>query len=115
MAARSCAGLNTPRSPSIAWIISAAFWAGPPASAMIGCALRSSSISSPPGRACSRKAIWLHIVPLGMKTAAWWPSSSATRSSSLRVVGSWPRCSSATSAEAIAARIASVGRVCVSE
>jgi hypothetical protein len=103
-----------PPSPSSAWIISCEFCAGPPASAMIGCAVRSRISSSPPGRACSRNEIWLHIVPLGRNSAASWPSSSATRSCSRFVVGSASRCSSATSAEAIALRMASVGFVCVS-
>ena len=40
---------------------------------------------SPPGRMCRRMAISLHIVPLGRKTAASWPSSAATRSSSASV------------------------------
>jgi len=88
--------------------------AGPPASELIGCAVRSAISSSPPGRMWSSRAISLHIVPLGRNTAASCPSSSATRSSSARVVGSWPRCSSPTSAAAIASRIPRVGRVCVS-
>ena len=64
---------------------------------------------------CRRMAISLHIVPLGRKTAASWPSSAATRSSSAVVVGSWRSCSSPTSAAAMAARIAGVGWVWVSE
>jgi hypothetical protein len=63
----------------------------------------------------SRKAIALHIVPLGRKTAASWPSSSATRSHSALTVGSAKDCSSPTSAEAMARRISGVGRVWVSE
>src|SRR4051794_28795406 len=95
-------------------IITPEWAAGPPASAMIGCEKRS-RISSSPGRVCSRIAIWLHIVPLGRNSAASWPSSSATRSWSALTVGSRPRCSSATSAVAIARRIPSLGRVWVSE
>jgi hypothetical protein len=64
---------------------------------------------------CSRKPIALHIVPEGRNTAAGLPSNSATRSHSALTVGSSPRCSSPTSAAAIAARIASTGRVWVSE
>ena len=60
-------------------------------------------------------AISLHIVPEGRKTAASWPSSAATRSSSATVVGSLRRCSSPTSARAIASRIFGVGRVWVAE
>ena len=57
----------------------------------------------------------LHSVPVGRNSAASRPRISATRSCSRFVVGSWPRCSSPTSASAIARRIPSVGRVCVSE
>jgi hypothetical protein len=60
-------------------------------------------------------AIALHIVPLGRKTAASWPSRSATRSHSAITVGSANDCSSPTSASAIARRMAGVGRVWVSE
>jgi hypothetical protein len=56
----------------------------------------------------------LHIVPLGRNSPASCPSSSATRSCSSRVVGSAKRCSSPTSADAIAWRMPSLGRVCVS-
>ena len=62
-----------------------------------------------PGRTCSRNAIALHIVPEGRNSAASLPSSSATRSCSAFTVGSSKRCSSPTSASAIARRIASVG------
>ena len=89
--------------------------AGPPASAMIGCDVRFRITSSPPGPMWSRKAIALHIVPLGRKTAASWPSRSATRSHSALTVGSANDCSSPTSASAIARRMAAVGRVWVSE
>ena len=68
--------------------------------------MRSSSTSSPPGRMCSRKAITLHIVPVGRNSPASWPSSSATRSCRAITVGSAKRCSSPTSAAAIASRIA---------
>ena len=104
-----------PLSPSISVMTAPESWAGPPASAISVCVSRPMNIRSPPGRMCRRMAISLHIVPLGRKTAASWPSSAATRSSSARVVGSAARCSSPTSAAAMAARIAAVGRVCVSE
>ena len=102
-----------PPTPSIGCIITPECAAGPPDSAMIGWEKRS-RITSSPGRVSSRTAIWLHIVPDGRNSAASWPSSSATRSWSAFTVGSSPRCSSATSAEAIARRIPSEGRVCVS-
>jgi hypothetical protein len=89
--------------------------AGPPASAMIGCEVRCSTTSSPPGPMWSRNAIALHIVPLGRNTAASCPSRSATRSHSAITVGSSSFCSSPTSASAIARRISGVGRVWVSE
>ena len=82
---------------------------------MIGCDVRCRITSSPPGRMCSRNAISLHIVPLGRKTAASMPSSSATREQSSVTCGSSKRCSSPTSASAMAVRMAEVGRVCVSE
>jgi hypothetical protein len=104
-----------PPSPSSGAIIAPDSAAGPPASAMIGCDVRCSRASSPPGRTCSRKAISLHIVPLGRKTAASKPSSSATRAHRTFTVGSAKDCSSPTSAAAIAARMAAVGRVWVSE
>ncbi len=62
-----------------------------------------------------RTASTLAIDPVGVNNAAWCPNSPATRSSSRRTVGSSPKTSSPTSACAIAARIASVGAVTVSE
>ena len=64
---------------------------------------------------CSRNAISLHIVPDGRKTAASIPSSDATREHSSVTCGSSKRCSSPTSASAMALRMAEDGRVCVSE
>ena len=55
------------------------------------------------------------IVPVGTKTAASIPMSSAARSCSRFTVGSSPYQSSPTSAVAIARRIASEGWVTVSE
>ena len=60
-------------------------------------------------------AIWLHMVPVGRNTAACLPVKAAMRSHSSLIVGSRPPCSSPTSASIIAAFIAGVGRVCVSE
>jgi hypothetical protein len=56
----------------------------------------------------------LVIVPDGMKRAASLPSISAMRSCKAFTVGSSPKTSSPTSAAAMAARIAGVGRVTVS-
>ena len=78
-------------SPSSGAVIAPEKTAGPPASKLSGCDVRSSSTSSPPGRMCSRKAIALHIVPVGRNSAASWPSSSATRSWSASTVGSAKR------------------------
>src|SRR4051812_10965087 len=103
-----------PPSPSSGCIITPECAAAPPASAMIGCEKRS-KITSSPGRVCRRIAIWLHIVPLGRNSAASWPNNEATRSCRAFTVGSSPRCSSATSADAIARRIPSLGRVWVSD
>ena len=104
-----------PHAPSTGHSTAPEIAAGPPASAMIGCEVRCSTTSSPPGPMWSRNAIALHIVPLGRKTAASWPSRSATRSHSAVTVGSSKRCSSPTSASAMARRMAGDGRVCVSE
>ena len=82
---------------------------GRPPRSWTGCDVRSRITSSPPGRTCSRNAIALHIVPEGRKSAASLPSSSATRSCSAFTVGSSKRCSSPTSASAIACRIAARG------
>src|SRR4051794_9732070 len=59
--------------------------------------------------------IWLPMVPDGTNSAASWPISPATRSSSARIVGSSRYTSSPTSASAMARRIAAVGRVTVSD
>ena len=75
----------------------------------------SSTISSVPRRPRIASAIWFAIVAVGRYTAASCPSSAAPRSSRAMTVGSSRRCSSPTSASAIAARIAGDGLVCVSE
>ena len=54
------------------------------------------------------------MVPEGRKTAASLPSSAATRDWSALTVGSSPRCSSPTSAAAMASRMAALGLVTVS-
>ena len=69
---------------------------------------------SSPGRVWVRYAISLHMVPDGRNSAASLPSSSATIEQSSRTVGSSLRCSSPTSAFAMASRIAREGRVWVS-
>ena len=75
---------------------------------------RASHSTSWPGATRLRTASTLAIEPVGVNSAASWPNSPATRSSSARTVGSSPYTSSPTSADAIARRIASVGRVTVS-
>src|SRR5262249_60419047 len=75
----------------------------------------SSAISSSPGSESVRRATSFAIVAVGTKTASSWPSSSATRRSSTLTVGSSRRCSSPTSAFAIASRIPGDGCVFVSE
>src|SRR5579875_1594483 len=60
-------------------------------------------------------ATWLHMVPEGRNTAASLPISAAMRSHSALMVGSSPCCSSPTSASIIAAFMAGLGRVWVSE
>ena len=75
---------------------------------------RDSQSTSWPGATRERTASTLPIEPVGTNSAASWPNSAATRSSRRATVGSSPYTSSPTSALAIAARIASVGRVRVS-
>src|SRR5947207_2186630 len=77
--------------------------------------VRSSARITDPGRVCARSATWFAIVAVGRKTAASCPSSSAVRRWSSLTVGSSWNCSSPTSAPAIAASIALVGFVTVSE
>ena len=78
------------------------------------CALDSQTTKCPDlTSACS--AIWVHIVPVGRYSAACLPVTSAALSCSLLTVGSSPYQSSPTSAAAMALRMASVGRVTVSE
>src|SRR5438093_765459 len=77
--------------------------------------LRSSRITSCPGRVQTFTAIWLPIVPVGTNRADSFPVRAAASSSRRRTVGSSRNTSSPTSARAMAVRIASVGRVTVSE
>ena len=67
-----------------------------------------------PGAGAAGRRSPLHIVPLGRNRPRSWPSSSATRSWRRLTVGSSPRCSSPTSASAMARRMPSVGWVWVS-
>lgn len=60
-------------------------------------------------------AATLHMVPEGRNTAASLPSSMAVRAQSSLTIGSSPSCSSPTSAQAMASRIAGDGLVWVSE
>jgi hypothetical protein len=71
--------------------------------------------TSSPGRQWVAIATTLHMVPDGRKIAASLPSSAAIRSQSAFTVGSSPCCSSPTSAAIMAAFMAALGRVCVSE
>jgi hypothetical protein len=67
------------------------------------------------GRVSTRSATWFAIVPEGNHSARSLPSNAASRSCSALIVGSSPYWSSPTGAAAIAARIAAVGWVTVSE
>src|SRR5215203_1465157 len=73
------------------------------------------AMTSWPRWTCAIWATRLPIAPEETKSPPSLPSSSATRSSSARTVGSSPKTSSPTSACAIASRIAGVGRVTVSD
>src|SRR2546422_4240305 len=77
--------------------------------------LRSSRITSWPGRVQTLTAIWLPIVPVGTNRAASFPVRAAAASSRRRTVGSSRNTSSPTSASAMARRMAAVGRVTVSD
>src|SRR5918998_3122233 len=115
MVASSASAVNMPASPETGASTAPDSADGPPASATIGWEVGCRCTASPPGRTCNRKPIALHIVPDGRNTAAGLPSSVATRSHRTLTVGSSPRCSSPTFADAMAVRIASTGRVWVSE
>lgn len=94
---------------SICLVIAPFTAAGLPASKPTGCEFAARITSSPPGRRWRRKAMRLHIVPLGRNSPASWPSIPATLSWREIVVGSANFCSSPTSADAMASRIPSVG------
>ena len=85
-----------------------------PPSAVRICAVSCASTASP-GRQWVRMATSLHMVPLGRKIAASFPISAAMRPQRALMVGSSPLCSSPTSASIMAARMAGVGLVWVSE
>jgi hypothetical protein len=109
--------VNLPRAAggeSIGSIVTPLKTAGPPNSDREMWAMRSTRTASP-GWVCVRIATALHIAPLGRKTPASFPSNSATIAWSRLVVGSSRRCSSATSASAMARRIPGDGLVRVSE
>src|SRR5205809_1751078 len=107
-------GPKRPARPRIGRVITPAWTAGPPSSESRMCAF-SSAISSSPGSERVRRAISFAIVAVGTKTDSSWPSKSATRRSSSLTVGSSRRCSSPTSAFAIASRMPRLGCVFVSE
>ncbi len=75
----------------------------------------SATTRCPVPRKWSRRPIWLAIVPVGTKSAASFPVTSAARSWRRLTVGSSPNQSSPTSASAIARRIAGDGVVTVSD
>ena len=113
VAARNSSAVKTPPCP-ISWICTPALAAAPPASCQAACDSRLATTSSP-GRVSVRSATWLAIVPVGSHSAASLPSNSAMRACRRLVLGSSPYWSSPTSAAAMAARMAPVGRVTVSE
>ena len=88
-------GVKMPPAPSSTRTISPDSTAGPPASELIGCEVRSRTHLVAAGRACSEtrsrctSSRWAGIPPPACR------ATSATRSSSACVVGSSPRCSSA--------------------
>jgi len=86
-AARTSAAVKV--GPAICWVCRPDSAASAPDSWRQMCALAAMMISSP-GRVCTRRAIWLAIVPVGTNSAASVPSRSATRSSSFFTVGSSP-------------------------
>ncbi len=112
-AARSSSALKRPPCP-ISWICTPALAAAPPSSCQAACDSRQATTSSP-GRVSVRSATWLASVPVGSHSAASLPSSSAQRACSRLVLGSSPYWSSPTGAAAMAARMAAVGWVTVSE
>src|SRR5712692_5941384 len=77
--------------------------------------VRSSARTTEPGFVCERSATWFAIVAVGRKSDTSCPSCAAIRRWSSLTVGSSRNCSSPTSALAIAASIAAVGFVTVSE
>ena len=88
---------------------------GPPASAMIGCERTVQDRLVPAGADVQPEGDLVAHRPGGQEHRRLHPSSAATRAHSSVTVGSSKRCSSPTSASAIALRMAGVGRVWVSE
>lgn len=113
IAASKSSAVNSPPQPT-STSCTPALAAAPPVSCQPACASRLVTTSSP-GRASTRSATWLAMVPEGSHSAASLPSSCAQRSCSRFVVGSSPYWLSPTGAAAIAARMAALGRVTVSE
>src|SRR5262245_55917181 len=107
------AGSRVPSSSSSTW--SWASWLSPnaPPSWVTTCWRRPATTSVPAG-ASTRNATWLAIVPDGTNRAASLPVSSAKRRCRRSTVGSSPKPSSPTSASAMAAGMAGLGRVTVS-
>src|SRR5690606_25866566 len=104
---------GTPGLPVIGSVMTPDTMPAPPDSTRRTWEAPSASRTSP-GSVFSLVATRLHIVPLGRNSAASLPSRAAQRSSRRLTVGSLPRRSSPTSAAAIAARMAALGRVSVS-
>src|SRR5262249_18372306 len=75
---------------------------------------RASQMTASPGRVCRRHAMALAMVAEGRKMLASLPSNAATCACKALVVGSSPRCSSPTTAWAMACRMPGVGCVTVS-
>ena len=113
MTARSSSAENRPPAPAVVnW--TPALAAAAPASCQTAW-LSSPTTTSSPGEQYSLSGSWLAIVPVGTNSPASLPSSAATRSCSSLTLGSSPNWSSPSGAPAIAARIAAVGSVTVSE
>ena len=113
IAATSSVAVNSPSVP-ISANCTPALAAPAPVSCQTACVSRP-TITSSPGCVSSFSASWLAMCPVGTHSAASLSSSAATTSCRRFTVGSSPYWSSPTGAAAIAARIASVGWVTVSE
>ena len=89
MASSTSAAVKTPLRPGRGFRVTPLSAAGAPDSLRTMWALSSIRTRSP-GSVWARTPIWLDIVPVGTKTAASLPSSSAVRASSALTVGSSP-------------------------